>query len=490
MRKELLSIIHAHKTLNGIHCLSDVSFHICEDEMVGLVGLNVSGKNHLIRAILGEEPLDSGTITLDGTPICFSDRMAARRNGIYCIRKQSELLPDLTIAENINITRSRRSGFLIQREVEWASAQKVLDILDLPFSPGIRCHSLTNAEKHMIQIAKAVASFCRLIVFDDLTSAYTNDEFLAFSKVIELLRLKGIAIIFASQRLEQILALSDRIYVMRNDRYAGQLFQSDYSGERLLGMMTGYVHDELFAFQRPINTPKELLRISGLNGSHFQNVSFTLHEHEILGITDIADSSFSEKVLALFMDQLHCFSGNVYYCGEPISSRDIRMALKKHRIGIVASNTNYCDLFPTLTLSENLNFLALPHIANRFGLIDPSVSHYIDTEEQRALGLPCESYQKTVQALELSTFETLLIVLQKWMRQNPAVLFLLNVTDGLDTVAQKRIWEVLRKLNDNGTSLILISSDMTELMALSNSILFLERGVPISEKVNIGEISR
>ena len=473
MKKELLRVEHLTKLHDNIHSLNDLSFSLYEGEIMGLTGLNRSGKTTLADILTGILYQYAGTIWIDEESVSISSPNTARELGIYCIRQNPDLVPNLSIAENLSLLSCRSQGFFTNRKADLCKVQSLLQEMGLPFSAETKCGILTLTQQRLLQMAKSVFIGCRILIVDNITNAYSSYEQQDFFSTLQLIRKQGCGIIFISQDPEQLFSFCDRILVLRKGYYAGKLFPADYNKELLMSLLVGYTYQELFSrYSSAIG--EEIFRIECLCTKSLHNFSLSLHQGEILGISDISNSNLQD-LLRLFIGDEPIISGTISLAGQPIRQFSPQNLLR-HRIGVVSMSPIRSDLFPNLTIAENANLLLLSRLTNYLGILRPQLERYSSHELLERLPFSEKNLHSTVQDLRVSREHEVMILLERWQKIRPHVLFLMDIFCDLDMVARKHLRFKLAELSCQGTAIVLLSADFSELLLLCDRIITLENG--------------
>ncbi len=467
------------KAFGGTQALKDVQLQIRPGEVHALLGENGAGKSTLMKIIIGLHKADTGSITWNGKPYSARGPVDAINQGISMIHQELNPEPYLTIAESIFLKRENtRAGFFLNKKEQNKRAEEVLKRFNFPFGPKTQMKDLTLAQVQMIEIIKAVSCDSKLIIMDEPTSSLDSEETEHLFKTIRDLKSKGVAIIYISHRMEEIFEICDRVSVFRDGTYVGSQPLEGVTRQELISMMVGRSVSNIFP-KVDCEIGKPVFRVEGLTGKGFSDISFEVHEGEILGLTGLVGSGRSETMRAIFgLDPLQ--SGKMYLDGEEIKIKRPRDAIKR---GICMVNEDRKDYGLCLgrSIRENISLPNLPEKQKGI-LINQAREKKECQEAAELLTVKCASIEHT--GLSLSGGNQQKVVLAKWMMANPKVLILDEPTRGVDVGAKSDIHSLMCRFAAKGMAVIMISSELPEVMGMSDRILVYHEG-----RLN-GEVTR
>ena len=466
------------KAFGGTQALRDVQLHVKRGEVLALLGENGAGKSTLMKAIIGLHQPDSGTMTFEGKPYSARSPVDAMNAGISMIHQELNPEPHLTIAESIFLKRESMNGIFLNKKAQNERAQKILDDFNFPYPATTVMKKLTIAQMQMVEIIKAVSSNARMIIMDEPTSSLDSEETNHLFQVIRDLKAQNVAIIYISHRMEEIFEICDSVAVFRDGTYVGARSMENVSRPELISMMVGREVSNVFP---KITVPigETVFKVEGLCGKGFSDISFEVHAGEILGFSGLVGSGRSETMRAIFgLDKLE--SGKIYLEGKEIRIRSPREAINQ---GIAMVNEDRKDYGLCLFRSIREN-ISLPNLPSRQkGLL----------LNQRREKQECNEYSKLLtvktpsienNAFSLSGGNQQKVVIAKWIMANPKVLILDEPTRGVDVGAKSEIHALMGKFAQEGMAIIMISSELPEVMGMSDRILIYHEG-----KLN-GEVTR
>jgi simple sugar transport system ATP-binding protein len=479
MADELLRVSGIYKSFAGVHALQDVSLSIERGRVHCLVGENGCGKSTLIKIIAGVYERDAGTVTINGKDQEHLHPIDSIHEGIQVIYQDFSLFPNLTVAENIALNEELAEG---RRLINWRRVQRIaadaLAQIEVHIPLDARVEEVSVANKQLIAIAKALRQNARLIVMDEPTSALTEREIRALFAVIHKLQARGITFLFVSHKLNEVLAISETITVMRNGKVVSSGQRSEYDGARLVFEMTGHAIAEKSYEYTPQAGRPALLKVEGLNAGHaLQDINFQIYAGEILGVTGLLGSGRTELALALF-GMLPINSGDFFMDGKQVAIKSIQDAVA-HGIGYVPEDRLSEGLFLEQSIARNLVVRIIDRLRGATGLterkqIDGRVGEWVDS-------LRIKTSDPNLPAKTLSGGNQQRVVLAKWLASVPRLMILNGPTVGVDIGSKDELHDMMRRLAGEGMGLIVISDDIPELLQTCNRILLMRHGRIVEE---------
>ena len=459
------------KAFGGTQALKDVQLHIRAGEVHALLGENGAGKSTLMKAIIGLHKPDTGTMTWLGKPYSARGPVDAINQGISMIHQELNPEPQLTIAETIFLKREDTVGkFFLNKKAQNERAAAILKKFDFPYPPTTLMKELTLAQVQMIEIIKAVSCDAKLIIMDEPTSSLDSEETEHLFATIRDLKSKGVAIIYISHRMDEIFEICDRVSVFRDGTYVNSRDMEGVTRDELISMMVGRNVKNVFP-KVDCELGKPVFRVENLCGKGFHHISFEVRAGEILGLSGLVGSGRSEPVRAIFgLDELE--SGKMYLEGEEITIKKPRDAIKRG-ICMVNEDRKGYGLCLRRSLRENISLPNLPE--RQPGLLINQKREIGECEEYaKMLTVKCASIEHT--GLSLSGGNQQKVVLAKWLMANPKVLILDEPTRGVDVGAKSDIHTLMCQFAAKGMAVIMISSELPEVMGMSDRILIYHEG--------------
>jgi ribose transport system ATP-binding protein len=471
----VLEIRAIHKRFPGVHALRGVSLAIRAGEVVALLGENGAGKSTLMRIVGGIEKPDSGELLVDGARVESHDVRSASALGIAFIHQELHLIDNLDVAGNILLGREP-TGWgalqLIDRQRLRDRVRPYLDQLDLDVSPDTPVASLSIAQQQLVEIAKALSLDARLLIMDEPTSSLTTAETARLHRIVADLRRRGVGVIYITHRLAEVPEIADRAVVLRDGSTAGTLERADLTHDNMIRLMVGrdLASTPLAADS---HVDPNYLRVDGLRTRRYPQhaISFAVGRGEVLGVAGLVGAGRSDIAEAMF-GSVPPAAGNLILAGATLTIDTPADAIR-HGIFLVPEDRRLCGLVVECSVKENVSLPALRRYA-RFGLV-------IAARERRSVEAVCRRLQVKARSIEvkaaaLSGGNQQKVVLAKWLALGPKVLIVDEPTRGIDVGAKAEIYRLLRGLADAGMAVVMISSDMEELLRLSDRIAVIHEG--------------
>lgn len=467
-----------YKAFGGTKALKDVQLHVKAGEVHALLGENGAGKSTLMKCVIGLLKQDSGTMEFEGKPYQANGPVDALNCGISMIHQELNPEPFLTVAESIFLKRESTKGLLLDKKAQNKRCEELLSKFQVPYNAKTKMKELTLAQIQMVEIIKAVSCDARLIIMDEPTSSLDSTETEHLFDVIRDLKTKGVAIIYISHRMEEIFEICDTVSVFRNGSYVDSRPLEGVTRDELISMMVG--RDVRSVFPKvDCKIGETVFKVEGLSGKGFHDVSFEIHAGEILGLSGLVGSGRSETMRAIFgLDEIT--SGRMYLNGKEIKNQNPRAAIKKGICMVNEDRKNY-GLCLLRSIRENISLPNLPDRQKKI-LLNQKREKAECAEAARKLTVKCASLEHN--GFSLSGGNQQKVVLAKWLVANPKVLILDEPTRGVDVGAKSDIHTLMCEFAAKGMAIIMISSELPEVMGMSDRILVYHEGT-----IN-GEVSR
>jgi len=458
------------KQFSGIPVLKNVELEIAEGEVHALMGENGAGKSTLIKIITGVYTKDAGQIYMSGNAVDIQSRQDARAAGISVIYQELSLIPALTITENIFLGQERtRFGFKKSRSMK-KEVQELIDRYEFDLRPDDVVESLGMAKRQMVEILKALSADARLIIMDEPTSSLSAAEAEKLFRTIESLKTKGTSILFISHRLDEVDKISDRLTVMRDGQNIGVLEKKDINARTVTQMMIGHEIREMRDRSGSRVFEDRRLEVKDLSYRNIlKNVSFTAYGGEILGIGGLVGSGRTELIRCIYGAEK--YTGSVTLNGRPVS-RSVKGNVRAN-FGLVPEDRRRQGFIPLLSVEKNISAASYDRLGKGM---------FIGKSEESALADRCiKDYDirpanRNLPVGNLSGGNQQKVVLGKWLCRSPNVLLLDEPTAGVDVGVKADLYRYMRDMADSGAIIIMVSSDLAELTAVSDRILVMYGG--------------
>lgn len=472
MAEVLVSMRNITKDFSGVTVLKNVHFNIYKGKIMALVGENGAGKSTLMKILTGVYTKTSGEVYLDGSPVNFSNTKDSQNHGIAIIHQELNLVQHLSIAENIFLGREPVTK---ARNINWkklyADSQKGLDILGLKENPRELIKNLSVGKQQLIEIAKALSLNAKILIMDEPTGALTVSETKRLFGVIKELKSKGHSIVYISHRLKEIFEICDDVTVLRDGAFIAEKSIQDTDEDKIIEMMVGRKLSEQYP-RVPGNPGEIVLEVKGLTNQFVQEVSFYLREGEILGISGLMGAGRTELMRTIYgiykMDK-----GEIFINGKKVAIHNSTDALN-HGIAYVSEDRKANGIVLGLNVRENITLAALKSFSGKFGNIgmdkeEDSARSYMESMSIKASG--------TKQLLKyLSGGNQQKVSIAKNLNTRPRILILDEPTRGVDVGAKKEIYDLINKFKQGGMSIIMISSEIPEILGMSDRIMVMHEG--------------
>ncbi|MCU6695498.1 sugar ABC transporter ATP-binding protein [Laedolimicola ammoniilytica] len=469
----ILTMKGIDKSFPGVHALDHVDLEVRKGEVHALMGENGAGKSTLMKVLTGIYHKDAGTITYEGKEVEFTNPREAQDAGIVIVHQELNMMGHLTVAQNIFIGREYMNGKLIDDKKMNEEAKKLFDQLGINIDPKETMSRLTVGKQQMCEIAKAISHDAKVIIFDEPSAALTEAEIEELFKIIRDLRDKQMGIVYISHRMDEIKVITDRVTVMRDGGYVGTLITKDSTKDDIINMMVGRViyEDPKTESQVAPDAPV-VLKVEHLNaGRMVKDVSFELHKGEILGFSGLMGAGRTETARALFGADPKD-SGDIYVNGQKVEIKTPQDAVKCG-IGYLSEDRKRFGIVVDKTVAENSTMATMENFMKGI-FIDKKKEKDVAQEYVEALKTKTPSVDQLV--VNLSGGNQQKVVIAKWLVRNCDILIFDEPTRGIDVGAKSEIYHLMNELVAEGKSIIMISSEMTEILRMSDRIVVMCEG--------------
>ncbi|MDD4302009.1 MAG: sugar ABC transporter ATP-binding protein [Sphaerochaeta sp.] len=474
MQQALLEVQHVTKVFPGIRALDDVHLSLRRGEVHALIGENGAGKSTLVKILTGVYIPTSGTMTFEGKEISFKNAIDAQQAGIVAIHQEASMFPELSVTENIYMGHHLRNPKT--KKLDWKTMQEntqgLLQRMQLDINPDSLVKNLSVAQRHMVEIVKALSLDADLVIMDEPTSALTGREVDDLFRIVRSLKEEGKAILFISHKFEEIFEICDYYTVFRDGQYIGEGKVAESNEDTIINMMIGRSIDQMYPHHEP-KIGKKVLEVKHLSQlGAFKDISFDLHEGEILGLFGLVGAGRSEVVRTIFgIDKAS--EGTMHLLGKPFMPKGAIDSMRKG-IALVPEDRQKQGLVLKMSLTHNISLPVLTNLCWK-GLVTrkKTESNYVQ-EHGDQMEIKSAGYHADAETLSGGNQQK--VVLAKWIGTNPKILILDEPTKGIDVATKAAVHEFVCDMADKGVAVILISSELPEILGMSDRIVVMHEG--------------
>lgn len=477
MNEIILEMKHISKSFPGVKALEKVDFSVKKGKVHALMGENGAGKSTLMKCLFGIYKKDEGQILLDNQEVQIKDTKDALRYGISMVHQELQLIHERSIAENIFCGRYpvRNMGFfhVIDHLKMKEKTKEILNEIQVSFDPDIKISSLSVSQRQSVEIAKAISNQSRIIIMDEPTSSLTENEVQHLFEIIEQLKKKGTAIIYISHKMEEILKIADEVTIMRDGQVVGTWPSNELTTDLMIQKMVGRTLTNRYPDLN--HQPKEVIlcveNLSSVDRSSYQNISFELRKGEILGIGGLVGAKRSEMVEGLFGIQKNK-SQKILYKGKEVMINKPHDAIEKG-IALLTEDRRASGIFGVLNVLDNVGIASLDKYMKYIFLNQRKMDRTVKEMVQK-MNIKTPDMKTLIQSLSGGNQQK--VIIARWLANDPEVLILDEPTRGIDVGAKYEIYTIMAELVKTGKSIIMISSEMSELIGMSDRIMVMCEG--------------
>jgi ribose transport system ATP-binding protein len=470
--RPILSAVGISKSFPGVKALKDVSFDLLPGELLAVIGENGAGKSTMMKILAGVQAADEGQVLIDGSPADLTSVEKATEQGIALIHQELNLPTNLTVAASMFLGREpSRFGFFDQRKIRGRSAEALARI-ELDCSPDELVGNLPIGKKQLVEIARALSAEARILIFDEPTSSLSAKETRRLYEVIDQLKDQGVSMIYISHRLGEVQRLADRVVVLRDGEYAGQLDRHEISHENMVRLMVG--RDISQFYQRVSHSPGDVLLEARdfLSDAHPDKpVNFSIRAGEIVGIAGLVGAGRTELVESIFGVRQSA-GGRLVICGREVVPQSPRDAISSG-LALVPEDRKHDGLVLEMGVRENGSLPSLGRQARK-GFVDSRKEVEAVDRMIADLKVKVSGREQVVQTLSGGNQQK--IVIGKWLATEPRVLLMDEPTRGIDIGAKQEVYRLMHELSANGLAILFVSSEMEEIIGMSDRILVMHEG--------------
>ncbi len=475
----LLEMKDIVKTFNGVDVLHGVHFTLEKGTVHALMGENGAGKSTLMKILAGVIKSDKGTISINGKSAEINSPSDSQRLGIAMIHQELSPIPEMTVAENIYFGREPGKGMFVNYKQMYKQTKELLDKLNININPREKLRNLKVADQQLVEIAKAISFNAEIIIMDEPTSAITDKEVSNLFTIISSLKKSNKGIIYISHKMDEVFRISDQITVLRDGTYVNSWCAKDINNDILIKNMVGRELNEIYP---KVHVPigEKVLEIKNLTlKNKFYNISFDVRSGEILGISGLVGAGRTEVMQAIF-GVTPADEGEIIFEGKPLNLKRPADAIKR-RIAYVTEDRKGEGLVPHMSLSHNITFASMNDFEKGF-LIDRKSEDNVVLKQIASLRIKTQGKKQLVSSLSGGNQQK--VVLAKWLIKEPKLLILDEPTRGIDVGAKAEIYKLMCDYVARGNSIIMVSSELPEVMGMADRI------VVLSNRNLAGELDR
>lgn len=474
----LLEMKGISKRFLGVRALKGVDFELRRGEVHALVGENGAGKSTLMKVLTGIYQPDGGEIFFEGKPYAVKNIGEAQALGIAMIHQELNMMNDLTVAQNVFIGREIKKGFWLKDAEMVKETQKIFDRIGIKIDPKMQLGRLTVGKQQMVEIAKAVSRDCKLLILDEPTAALTQTEIEELFRIMEDLKAKGIGMIYISHRMDEINRISDRITVMRDGEYVGTVDTASVTKDDVINMMIGrVVYEDPKTHSEVPDDAEVVLEVKHLSsGNAFNDVSFTLRRGEILGFSGLMGAGRTEVARAIFGADPHD-GGEIFVNGKRVNIKTPEDAVKLG-IGYLSEDRKRYGLLLDKSITENSALASIDKYTKGIFINDRRAKAEAK-EENLKLRTKTPSMDQLLKNLSGGNQQK--VIIARWLIRNSDILIFDEPTRGIDVGAKSEIYTLMNQLTKQGKSIIMISSELVEILRMSDRVLVMCEGKKTGE---------
>ena len=474
MSEFLLEMRGVCKSFPGVKALDHAQLQLRPGTVHALMGENGAGKSTLMKCMFGIYKMDEGEILFDGEPVNITDPMCALKMGIAMVHQELQPIPARTIGENIFLGRYPLKKFLgfipvVDHDKMYADTAELLKKVRMDFDPKQKLGELSVSQMQSVEIAKAVSANCRVLILDEPTSSLTQNEVEALFRIVEDLKAEGVAIVYISHKMDEILRISDEVTIMRDGQYIGTWASKELTTDFIITKMVGRELTNLYPKRE--NVPGEVVfeveDFTSINPKSFRHASFSVRKGEILGVAGLVGAQRTELMEGLFGLRCHS-SGTITYKGKELKINQPRDAINSG-IAMLTEDRRATGILGVLSIADNVSVSSLnKYLIGGIMLDDKKIEELVQ-ENVAKLSIKTPSSKTLIQSLSGGNQQKVLI--SRWLANNPDVFILDEPTRGIDVGAKYEIYCIIAELAKQGKSIIMISSEMSELIGMSDRIM-------------------
>lgn len=478
MGEYILEMRGISKSFPGVKALDDVTIKVRPGTVHALMGENGAGKSTLMKCLFGIYKMDAGEVYLQGDKVVIENADEALHKGIAMVHQELQPIPERSIAENIFCGRYPTTKIgpiqIINHKKMYEEAESLLKEVRMEYNPKAKLGTLSISQMQSVEIAKAVSMEAKVVIMDEPTSSLTDNEVEALFRIINDLREKGVSIIYISHKMDEILQISDEVSIMRDGQYVGTWHASELTTDMIISKMVGRELTNVYPPKN--NVPGDvILEVNNLNSilpKSFKDINFKLRKGEILGLGGLVGAQRTELMEAIFGVR-HIQSGEVLYKGERLQVKRPKDAIK-HGIGLITEDRRGTGIFGVLPISDNVAIASLDQYLDAKIVLNNKKINKLVNDNVAKLSIKTPSNKTLIQSLSGGNQQK--VIISRWLANDPDILIMDEPTRGIDVGAKYEIYQIMIDLAKQGKAIIMISSEMSELIGMSDRIIVMCNG--------------
>ena len=474
MSEYVLEMTGVSKSFPGVKALDGVQLKLRPGKVHALMGENGAGKSTLMKCMFGIYKMDEGEIRMDGQPVTITDPMDALTKGIAMVHQELQPIPARTVGENIFLGRypmKKALGFIpiVDHKKMYEDTAELLKKVRMTFDPRQKVGELSVSQMQSVEIAKAVSANCRVLILDEPTSSLTSNEVEALFRIIEDLKSENVAIVYISHKMDEILRIADEVTIMRDGKYIGTWEASELTTDKIITQMVGREMHNLYPKRE--NVPGEVVfevkDFTSINPRSFRHVNFQLRRGEILGVGGLVGAQRTELMEGLFGIRSHT-TGEILYRGKPLSIARPKDAIDQG-VAMLTEDRRGSGIMGVLSVADNISISSLNKYLDHGFVLNAKKVEQLVQDNVKKMNIRTPSSKTQIKSLSGGNQQKVLV--GRWLANNPDVLILDEPTRGIDVGAKYEIYCIIADLAKEGKSIIMISSEMSELIGMSDRIM-------------------
>jgi methyl-galactoside transport system ATP-binding protein len=474
MSKYLLEIENVSKSFSGNKVLDNVSLRVKPGSIHALMGENGAGKSTLMKCLFGIYTQDEGRFHLEGQEINFTDPKHALENGVSMVHQELNQVLARTVTDNVWLGRYPRKGLFVDEQKMLEDTIELFKRIGVEIDPKQKLEDLSVSQRQMVEIVKAVSYDAKVIVLDEPTSSLTENEVKKLFEIMRTLKKQGMGLIYISHKMEEIFDISDEVTILRDGHYIGTKDTKDLTMDTIINMMVGRDLENRFPTKKHKlgDTVLEVKNLTTLYEPKVQNVSFNLRRGEILGLSGLVGSLRTELLEAIFGART-VESGELILNGEPIKNGSTVEAIS-HKFALITEERRETGLYPLGDILFNMTIANVHNYKNKIGLLDHKKMEADTDKQYEAMHVKAASKKQRIRALSGGNQQK--VIIGRWLLTNPDILLMDEPTRGIDVGAKYEIYQLMLDLVSQGKSIIMVSSEMPELLGITDRIGVMSNG--------------